>query len=118
MYYVDTDSSQWVESSPQSPAATDTLRGTNANGDYTQFADGTLICWVATATTSASATKAITYPMSFTSNPVCTVTVEATTPFIVTTCFPSVTGIGINGWNMSSARVAVVCKIMAVGRWK
>ena len=47
-----------------------------------------------------------------------TVTVEATTPFIATTCFPSVTGIGIDGWNMSSARVAVVCKIMAVGRWK
>ena len=117
MYYVDTDSSQWVENSPQSPATTDTLSGTNANGDYTKFADGTLICWVST-TTSASAAKAITYPMAFTSNPVCTVTVEATTPFIVTTCFPSVTGIGISGRNMSSARVAVVCKIMAVGRWK
>lgn len=99
------------------PATTDTLRGTNANGDYTKFADGTLICWVTTAT-SASATKAITYPTAFISNPVCTVTVEAATPFIVTTQFPSVTGIGINGWNMSSARVAVTCTIMAVGRWK
>ena len=117
VYYVDSDSGQWIENSPQSPATTDTLRGTNVNGDYTKFADGTLICWVTTAT-SASATKAITYPMAFISNPVCTVTVEAATPFIVTTQFPSVTGIGINGWNMSSARVAVACTIMVVGRWK
>lgn len=117
VYYVDTDSSQWVESSPQSPATTDTLSGTNANGDYTKFADGTLICWTST-TTSASATKVITYPMAFISAPVCTVTVEATTPCVATTQSPSVTGISINGWNMSSARAAVVCKIMAVGRWK
>lgn len=117
VYYVDTDSSQWVESSPQSPATTDTISGTNANGAYTKFADGTLICWVST-TTSTSATKAITYPMAFISAPVCTVTVEATTPFVATTQSPNVTGISINGWNMSSARVAVVCKVMAVGRWK
>ena len=117
VYYVDTDSSQWVESSPQSPATTDTLSGTNANGDYTKFADGTLICW-ASITTSASATKAITYPMAFISTPVCTVTVEATTPCVATTQSPSSTSIGINGWNMSSTRVAVVCKLMAIGRWK
>ena len=117
VYYIDTDSGQWVESSPQSPAATDTLRGTNANGDYAKFADGTLICWVST-TTSTSATKGITYPMAFISAPVCTVTVEGTTPFVATTQSPSVTGISINGWNMSSARVAVVCNVMAVGRWK
>ena len=117
VYYIDSDSGQWIENSPQSPATTDTIRGANANGNYTKFADGTLICWVTTAT-SASATKAITYPMAFISNPVCTVTVEASTPFIVTTQFSSITGIGINGWNMSSARVAVACTIMAVGRWK
>ena len=117
MYYVDTDSSQGVESSPQSSATADTLSGTNVNGNYTQFADGTLICWVST-TTSAAATKAITYPMAFISAPVCTATVEATTPSIVTTQSPSVTGISINGWNMSSARIVVACKIMAVGRWR
>ena len=117
VYYADADSTQWVENSPQNPANTDTLSGTNVNGNYAQFADGTLICWVST-TTSAAATKAITYPMAFISAPVCTVTVEATTPSIVTTQSPSVTGISINGWNMSSARIAVACKIMAVGRWR
>ena len=117
VYYADADSTQWVENSPQNPANTDTLSGTNVNGNYAQFADGTLICWVST-TTSAAATKAITYPMAFISAPVCTATVEATTPSIVTTQSPSVTGISINGWNMSSARIAVACKIMAVGRWR
>ena len=117
VYYADTDSTQWVENSPQNPANTDTLSGTNVNGSYAQFADGTLICWVST-TTSTAATKDITYPMAFNSAPVCTATVEATTPSIVTTQSPSVSGISINGWNMSSARIAVACKIMAVGRWR
>ena len=58
------------------------------------------------------------YLMTFISVPVCTVTVKATTPLVATTQSPNVTGISINGRNMASERVAIVCKIMAVGCWK
>jgi hypothetical protein len=47
-------------------------RGSNANGDYVKYADGTMLCWIETASTTTSAYRTVTFPATFSVEPAVT----------------------------------------------
>lgn len=93
-------------------------RGSNANGAYTKFADGTMVCWH-TVTTSTSAVVTWTYPATFTSgSPKVYATLEsATAARFATFSLPQTTSVDISGWNDAGGRAANNVNVLAVGRW-
>lgn len=101
------------------------VSGSNANGYYRKFADGTMICWGEIPQTAISnlSEPIITFPVSFYNT--------ATTSFVATgRPSASWTGFGIVGQNIasvSSGRITVATgspqylnegKWTAIGRWK
>jgi hypothetical protein len=110
--------------------------GSNANGDYVQFADGTQICWgtfsgtldVTTAGGGAfrngSTTAVVTFPSAFISAPRVTGggtgTLSSSDVIIaVSTSTVSATTAQLLLWRMASATaIAVAIQWVAVGRWK
>lgn len=97
-------------------------RGSNANGDYTRFADGTQICWIRDFLTAVSAVAVWTFPATF---------VSGTSPSILTAQQPA--GTRFNIWvsyqvaasnctirssdTSNSEAVAPYCTLLAIGRW-
>ena len=45
------------------------ISGSNANGNYTKFPDGTLMCWGETGVISSESSEVITWPIAFTAKP-------------------------------------------------
>lgn len=92
-------------------------RGSNANGEYARFADGTQIC-TRTLTASASAGVAWTFPAAFVAAPV--VTGSAVATVLAAICLdaaPSATAVTLSVRDKADARRADVMHLMAVGRW-
>jgi hypothetical protein len=100
-------------------------RGSNANGDYVRFADGTQICWhtlsvpnVTSALGSLFQSAAVTWTFPATFDVAATVSGAANS----TQCW---LGIGASGvFNIqfrvlspTSLATAVTCRLMAIGRW-
>lgn len=100
-------------------------RGSNANGEYTKFADGTMICTVSGLNTSASTDTTWTFPATFSypanpGRPVvsgATATTVATGAYLAVGGIASGTGVNVNALTAPGTRVAVVVNLMAIGRW-
>ena len=95
----------------------DAEHGSNANGSFVKFGDGTLIC-THTITTSAAGPVTWTYPSPFSSSPkVSAVGSGATVPFILTWGSRGATSVDWNGWKTDDTRFAVGTDVTAIGRW-
>lgn len=91
--------------------------GSNANGVYTAYADGTLVCWHQ-LTLSASADVTWTYPMGFVGTPRCTAlpvssALTAFSPAIAARTATSAAFKAVAG----GARAAIDVEVTAIGRW-
>jgi hypothetical protein len=92
-------------------------RGSNANGEYVRFADGTQICTFS-VTSSAVANTAWTFPASFITGPAGISITPAGTGSRSGALFAvSGTSLEFNLYDPSSVRSANFCRLMAVGRW-
>lgn len=92
-------------------------RGSNANGDYARFADGTQICTHSMAASSGAAAT-WTFPAAFAAVPAVTGAAQAT----VSAAFnldavPTTTAATFSVWSSANARRADTVRLMAVGRW-
>jgi hypothetical protein len=92
-------------------------RGSNANGEYVRFADGTLICTHSLAASSGAAAT-WTFPSSFIAAPVVTGAATATvSSVVVLDAAPSTTAATFSARDKTDARRADTCRLIAVGRW-
>ena len=91
-------------------------RGSNANGEYVRFADGTQICTHRIAS-STSAAVTWTFPVAFTTWDSVVATVDSSSSAILAGASGSNSGADISAWNTSGARVAANVNLVAVGRW-
>jgi hypothetical protein len=96
-------------------------RGSNANGNYTRFADGTQLCWINSFTTASSAAATWTFPAAFTT-PTTNIAVVATNLEATLRHFSATatatTSANIRSWdNAGSEAVTPACRLIAIGRW-
>lgn len=102
-------------------------RGSNANGDYVRFADGTQICSrlalsaanVSTGLGSLyrSADVAWTYPMAFAAAPVVQGDVDEADCWLVTSGAPGASSVNLRAIAAVSKGSAQNLRVSAVGRW-
>ena len=91
--------------------------GSNANGHYTRFADGTQICATELTSQTTSATT-WTYPTSFASPPeACVATAISSSPRLATVGGASATTIDVDCYDLNSTRQAEQLYLLAFGRW-
>lgn len=97
--------------------------GTGANGRWTMFADGTLICEFTNTVTIANATAAQytwTFPATFSAPPVVLTGVSSTYPYLVTSgCEPNITTTACmpTYYNNYSQSLSITRILFAKGRW-
>ena len=94
-------------------------RGSNANGEYARFADGTQICWQFLTSSSAGAVI-WNFPAVFASSVVrFAFTAQDSNSVVVTSEGPPLPGsIAISAFNHLNARVnSIGLRGMAIGRW-
>lgn len=93
--------------------------GSDANGRFTRFADGTQVCHhVATAGSGADTTW--TFPAVFSTATGLSVLVNprtATDALFGAARVPTTSAVGFNIWNTSNARQAQSASLFAIGRW-
>lgn len=117
------DRSGWVDTVSETsgvPTGGIIERGSDANGEYVRYADGTQECWINLFTTASSAAATWTFPAAFLDNT--KVSVQATNAettlrhFSVTTI--TQTTANIRSWdNSGSEAVTPQCRLHAIGRW-
>lgn len=93
--------------------------GSNVNGSFTKFADGTLLCWITGFATVNSAAATWIFPAAFASAAVAvTATVEGAAPAIVTVDGVTASGAALRSFDVSGAESAAPSlSLVAVGRW-
>lgn len=91
-------------------------RGSNANGEYVRFADGTQICYGG-ITTSASAGVTWTYPAAFFVTPKVFASPAGSAARSDTWVARGNTSVDWNCWNVSGTREAVAMDVRVEGRW-
>lgn len=94
-------------------------RGSNANGQYVRFADGTQICSQRAVTTSASGTVSWSFPASFAEAPAVLASGNAlaTAVRVATVGSTTTTGAQTQVVTETGARIASSVDLLAVGRW-
>ncbi|MFN6979213.1 MAG: hypothetical protein ACK4OP_13875 [Gemmobacter sp.] len=106
-----------VSQSAGLPTGTVFERGSNANGAYVRFADGTQIC-TRTLTASASAAVTWTFPAAFAAAPV--VNGNAVVTVLAAVCLdsaPTATSVSLSVRDKADARRADSVHLTAIGRW-
>jgi len=91
-------------------------RGSNANGEYTKWADGTMIAWFRFTGYSANTNHDKSFPVSFSTTPAVVAGVQPSAAFD-TTWMVWATGPAGYGFRSTISAQNIVC-IQAVGRWK
>lgn len=93
--------------------------GTGANGTFTKFADGTLICQLDSFSTASGAAATWTLPETFaTAAFTVSVTVKGSTPAFATISSQSTTSVDIESFDMLGLATATPdVSLLAVGRW-
>jgi len=91
-------------------------RGSNANGEYVRFADGTQMC-MRSVTTSASAPVIASFAAAFSTTPLITTGVIAGSPRFCFTATPTTTGVSVSTYNSAPVRSADTVNLIAAGRW-
>lgn len=107
-------------------------RGSNANGSFVKYADGTMICWspvievVGAALTTAAAggfrnTGSLigtwTFPVAFSVAPTVVTQSTTTNHLMLTPGTPTTTSTSPLGWRATSATVDTAWVGVAFGRW-
>ena len=103
--------SEWIRLNPD--------RGSNANGEYVRFADGTQICTFR-GTSSASGDATWVFPSQFLTSAGLVVTATHTGSadnYNASVRAPTPTSCGFNVWDVAGARKTAGVSLMAVGRW-
>lgn len=91
--------------------------GSNANGKWTRYADGTLECFT-TLAASSSAAVTWTYPAAFIAAPVVNGTAQAVVlSAVCLDAAPTTTTATFSARDKTDARRADTCHLKAVGRW-
>jgi len=104
------------------------LRGSNANGEFVRFADGTLICTrtdlsVTNASTvlgslfRSSTNVTWTYPSLFVAAPVVSGCVDDPDAWLTTASAPAVNNVALRAVSAVTKAAALNCRALAVGRW-
>lgn len=89
----------------------------NANGEYTRWADGTQVC-ANGLTISSGGTITWTFPAAFTGTVRCFGVAQITTdPRVVTVASPSTTAVSLYGWTPAGAAWNGTIRAFAYGRW-
>jgi hypothetical protein len=92
-------------------------RGSNANGEYVRFADGTQICWHS-VTTSATASLDWTFPAAFSVAPAGFGTINAAAVHLATFANPTTTLARIRSYKAdTAAQISAAVFVQAIGRW-
>lgn len=122
-----------VSQSGGAPTGAIIERGSNSNGEYAKFADGTLICWFTRSVESAAANSSggttnlyfssevgLTFPATFTGI-IPTVTPSASLSSGGTSSWPSVRGRSLTGTSLALIsnvqNAAAYLGYTAIGRW-
>lgn len=94
------------------------FRGSNSNGQFQMYADGTMVC-TRSMTSSDAAAVAWTFPSAFSATPeFCTAQPQADAARAGSVSSVSNTGFSFSSWNTSDGtRVASNTYLMARGRW-
>jgi hypothetical protein len=103
-------------------------RGTGANGEYTRFADGTLICYrtnlsVTNASTASgslfksSAAVTWTFPSPFSVAPAVNVDCQSAGCWATMAGTPTTTSVALEAMSGVTQAAALTLRAMAVGRW-
>lgn len=110
-------------------------RGSNANGEYVRFADGTQICWTATvqfsdvAITTPSAggyrnagtgAPSLTWPAAFSAAPKAYANIVASPDFnamSVMTYAPAAASTRLLFFRASESTISIAANALAIGRW-
>jgi hypothetical protein len=93
-------------------------RGTNANGEFTRFADGTQIC-ARIQTADAGGNSFWTFPAAFSASPFVNITVFASGLAAITGRVNAISATGAT-WNLVTAagvRTGDQAFLTAIGRW-
>jgi hypothetical protein len=94
-------------------------RGSNTDGEYTRYPDGTQVCWH-TLTPSAAAGTVWTFPISFSSIPNVQgngIAVAGQIRVAQVASTPSTTSVTFNVVDQTGARTTNNAMLMATGRW-
>jgi len=104
-------------------------RGSNANGEYVKYADGTLICWsdvITNASTSVTIAQAggfrgtigeWTYPASFSSTPAIFVMSRNANNLVSVPVSLDASSVRYSAWRVDSGTFSCSYQAMAIGRW-
>ena len=92
-------------------------RGSNANGEYTRFADGSQVCNRSLVASVGGATN-WTFPAAFAAAPVVSgAAVAAVLSVVVLETAPTATAASFSARDKADARRADTCHLLAIGRW-
>lgn len=94
-------------------------RGSNANGNYVRYADGTQICRVSEFSSNVAGDVTWTFPATFDSAPTTAISRQGsnTNPFFFSVGGTTGASCQIGGYTTSFARATVSGSIIAIGRW-
>lgn len=114
-----------VSQSSGVPAGAIMERGSNSNGEYVRFADGTQICWgfknSASIALGAASGPSITYPIAFAANPTVSATVNPSTSWdhygLIGLNSLKTSGVDLLVRNGNSSAQIFGFYWMAIGRW-
>ncbi|MEB8388258.1 DUF2793 domain-containing protein [Rhodobacteraceae bacterium KMM 6894] len=92
-------------------------QGSNADGHYVRFADGTQIAWVHDLDGDASGVVTWDFPADFATAPTVTATALSTLARIVTVSGIDTTSVDVRGWLANGTAEDVTTQVTATGRW-
>ena len=91
-------------------------QGSGAEGSYLRLADGTQLCWHR-LTSSAAEAVSWSYPAGFAAPPVVSGSCASGAAQLLSVGAVAAGSAEISAWDLSGARVATACAVLAVGRW-
>ena len=90
--------------------------GSNGNGNYVRFTNGTQICDYR-GTSSSGGSTTWTFPIAFSSPPQVVATCNQDLARMATTSSGSASAVNYSLWNVAQGRVAAAVSLIAIGRW-
>ena len=115
--WVSRDQVGTVSQSSGTPTGAIIEKGSNANGSYTKWADGTMICRHS-ATTDGTGLYTWTFPVAFSAVPHLVANAEtAAEGRMVTMQTPVASAVALYLWSHSNAAVSATIRMTAIGAW-
>ena len=105
-----------VSESAGQPTGAVIEQGSDANGSYIRWADGSQICRTS-ASASAGGSSSWSFPASFAAAPQVLVSVSSTDPRFASHTGATAAAVSFDAWDTAGLRVALSCDLIALGRW-